>query len=400
MLSRGDAVETATALRIRTNNGGFLENGSFQALPQSAPGRPTSALQRSVTWADDKHGHGVVMDDAHEPTTTDFTDLAMSRSPSRDSSLSQSRSQSLSMSDRLANLAHEQSLLPAKAIQTAASHYDPSLTIRTSRSTTSTRPSTPTSAALAARASTGGRRSRPHSAQAREALYDPAAVRNARKRWATLRATHLPRLNRLILEATEEELLLLAKSLGLHHTAAGDSTAGPGGIFRAALLSVPYTLTIKHGFQYKYAMRHKHALLCVVHHPRIPMSSAEGRIPGNANDKTAPDDSQSENDANSGSARPLTTDAGGSISNTISIRKSPTYTFVTVDRTRQITIWDVMGGPAKVRASVKLQTDLSQFVYVKEFCMYAGVSFDKNIKFFNPKFDLTNVYCTFQPVQL
>lgn len=377
---------------------------STPAQNSDAHPRSQSALQRSVTWADDKQqGHGLLVSSTGGNTrfnspsnATSSTSLAeranhtqeppasnpeltLSRSPSRDNA---PLSRQLSMSDRLANMAHEQSILPAKAIEAAASHYNPSVTTRASTLSTNTRASTPSSAALAARASSGGRRSRPHSAQAKEALFDPVAVRNARKRWQSLRAAHLPKLYRLVLDGNEEDLLTLATSLGL---GSGHYMKGQGGTIRP-IAAIPYNLTIKHGFQYKYAMRHKHALLCVVHHHRIPMSSQEGRIGGKSSPDAEHDDESERTDVAAEQAKLRISTPGNEAPTTggggISIRKLPMYTFVTVDRTRQVTIWDVgrNGGPGKVRAVVKLQTDLAQFVFVREFCMYAGCSFDKSIK--------------------
>lgn len=262
----------------------------------------------------------------------------------------------------------------AEAISIAAAQWDPSQrSTPTSSHATShatsraaSRPSSPVRASVAscATAATGGRRTRPTSGRRRTPTDSPLPIKTAPARtgkelWAIARETFCPR--------NFDPLSLLRVSR-----------------------PIPYVLTIRHGFQFKYALRHRQTLLCTCHHPKIPVHYADGRAGEN--------DIDDKDEAVLGSkvmnhADASKSDSSYSLENKRKKDKGKagaqqpnylSYTFAAVDRTRIVSLWDVPRAGAIVnrpRAVVRMEeTEVEQFVYLSRFCVYAGCSCDRGIK--------------------
>ncbi|KAJ3219038.1 hypothetical protein HDU67_003028 [Dinochytrium kinnereticum] len=133
---------------------------------------------------------------------------------------------------------------------------------------------------------------------------------------------------------------------------------------------IPYTLSIRQGFQFKYKLNVKHHIKCVAMHPRIPWHHAEGRVDKvgrkkNEAEVESDDDKQMEDDERLDSK----------------VHKVIPYTFVCIDHSRTVRIWDVArSATVKPRSVVKLSTDIFQCVFLARYSMYAGCSDDKALK--------------------
>ncbi|KAI8809581.1 hypothetical protein BJ742DRAFT_229573 [Cladochytrium replicatum] len=162
-----------------------------------------------------------------------------------------------------------------------------------------------------------------------------------------------------------------------------------------ATAPIPYTITVKHGFLFKFRLRHKHALLAMIHHSKIPIHHAEGRM-GLESSEHKSEDSKSKRDRADNEDGPYQVELSRAGPTSTNARG---YTFVCVDRTKTVRLWDVTrNAPLKPRATIRLTTEVTQFVYLTKHAMYAGCSHDKSIKFFNSRFELTSIYHTMLPV--
>ncbi|KAJ3173402.1 hypothetical protein HK101_011054, partial [Irineochytrium annulatum] len=157
---------------------------------------------------------------------------------------------------------------------------------------------------------------------------------------------------------------------------------------------IPYSLTIRQGFLFKFKLNVKHHIRCMAMHPRVPWHLAEGRVgkdgrkgPGEGDDDDLEVKEQDREDRN---------EAAGSVK----VQKIMPYTFVCVDHFRTVRMWDFARAPtSKPKSVIKLSTDIFQFVFMSRYHMYAGCSDDKSIKFFNPRFELANIQFTPDHVQ-
>ncbi|KAI9204830.1 uncharacterized protein BJ171DRAFT_598856 [Polychytrium aggregatum] len=155
---------------------------------------------------------------------------------------------------------------------------------------------------------------------------------------------------------------------------------------------VPYPITIRQGFQFKYRLRSKHAIVCAIQHPRVPIRFEGGCLgtEADAGYEESEDESSLEDDHDHPDGKEST-----------KVKKSRPYTIACVDRARGIIVWDVtrVSFSTKPRIMLKLKTDLTNFVFLSKFGMYCGCSYDKSIKFFNARFELANIYYTMKAVQ-
>ncbi|KAJ3093222.1 vacuolar transporter chaperone [Quaeritorhiza haematococci] len=86
--------------------------------------------------------------------------------------------------------------------------------------------------------------------------------------------------------------------------------------------------------------------------------------------------------------------------NKANVKINKALTFACIDRTRTVNLWDVSRYvPFKPRASIKLQTDLTQVVFLSKLRMYAACSDERSIKFYNARFELVNTKSTSHAVQ-
>ncbi|RKO92537.1 hypothetical protein BDK51DRAFT_29905, partial [Blyttiomyces helicus] len=280
-------------------------------------------------------------------------DLPRTASPSVLDISSRKRSSSLDIPQRI-----------GEAIKSAADLYNP---LNRPISSAGVRPApTPSerllSVARAAASASGGRKSRPPSVPI-------VRKERARRHWALVRDRFCkPQQNR---------------------------NATLFSLFRF-LQPAPYSLTIRHGFRFKFAIRQKHAIVCVVHHARVPIHHLDGRLRIERSRIVEDDDSAGDSSDSEGHAgeKKLSGAAEGGA------RVTSEYTFVTVDRARNVTVWDVdRASMFKARSKTKIKADLTSICFVSKFSMYAACSHDKSIKFYNSRFESTNVFCTYQPVQ-
>ncbi|KAJ3095138.1 WD repeat-containing protein 87 [Phlyctochytrium planicorne] len=123
---------------------------------------------------------------------------------------------------------------------------------------------------------------------------------------------------------------------------------------------IPYTLSIRQGFQFKYKLNVKHHIRCVSMHPRVPWHHAEGRVEKDGQRKgvenNASDDEKQNEEEDRG-------DGAGA-----RIRKVIPYTFVCVDHSRTVRIWDVARtATPKPKTIIKVPTDLFHCVFIARY---------------------------------
>ncbi|TPX61720.1 hypothetical protein PhCBS80983_g00990 [Powellomyces hirtus] len=232
----------------------------------------------------------------------------------------------------------------SEAIVEAAAQYDPVRRPQSARSgsragSARTRPG---SSAATATAATGGRISRPRSAA--------RPKRSAKELWQLVRQSYRTS------DTSSSALVKVAQP-------------------------IPYSLTLRHGFQYKYALRHRQQqVLWAGCHVRVPIHYADGRV-----STLHDDDENAVRNADDWTAAPVSS-----------------YTFITVDRTRTATLWDVgnsgTAGIHKPRAVVKCPMEIEQMAFVSKLCVYVGVGCGRGLKFFNSRLELLQVCRTQEPV--
>ncbi|KAI8821143.1 uncharacterized protein EV422DRAFT_595512 [Fimicolochytrium jonesii] len=186
---------------------------------------------------------------------------------------------------------------------------------------------------------------------------------------------------------------------------------------------IPYPLTIRHGFQPKYTLRHRQQqVLCACSHVKIPTHHAEGRItadyagvvngdedgmggceagevrsaPGSGSGKQIHGAEKDGSNGSDSTNTPSTSTPAASSQQS----SSSAYTFVTIDRTRTATIWDIVAGTAshKPRAVVRCPMEVEQIAYVARMCVYVGVGCGRGLKFFNSRFECVQICRTAEPV--
>ncbi|KAJ3018594.1 hypothetical protein HKX48_002789 [Thoreauomyces humboldtii] len=158
------------------------------------------------------------------------------------------------------------------------------------------------------------------------------------------------------------------------------STTAPSNLLKVAQAPIPYPLTLKTGFQYRYALHHRQQhVLWAGCHVKVPIHHADGRVSTGKGDG---------DDPHKAAEPPSTT--------------VTSYTFVTIDRTSHVTMWDVgAGGTANVhkpRAVVKFPMEVEQMAFISKLCVYVGVGCGRGLKFFNSRFELLGVCRTLEPV--
>ncbi|KNC97404.1 uncharacterized protein SPPG_07330 [Spizellomyces punctatus DAOM BR117] len=284
-----------------------------------------------------------------------------------------------SMSARMEDLEVAKARSIAEAITRAAAQWDPSQRQSNSSLYSSTRPSRPASAltlekraasaASCAAAATGGRRSRPASGRIGTSVQnldtkpsEPHQTgfrlpKTPKELWSLVRETYCPRIFDALSARVPQP--------------------------------IPYTLTLRHGFQFKYSLRHRQALIWVCPHLKVPIHHADGKL---ESEMDGEEESQSPKDNVDDSEFDLRALPGQS--------KYHSYTFAAVDRTGTISLWDVARNTDtnRPRGVVKLMTEITEFVFIKKFAVYAACSQDKNIKFFNSRFEMTNLHHTMEPI--
>ncbi|TPX68714.1 hypothetical protein SpCBS45565_g02966 [Spizellomyces sp. 'palustris'] len=284
-----------------------------------------------------------------------------------------------SMSARMEELEVAKARSIAEAITRAAAQWDPSQRQSNSSLYSSTRPSRPASALTAekraasaascAAAATGGRRSRPASGRIGTSVQNldtkPSEPHQSgfrlpktpKELWSLVRETYCPRIFDTLSARIPQP--------------------------------IPYTLTIRHGFQFKYSLRHRQALVWVCPHLKVPIHHVDGKL---ESEMDGEEESQSPKDVADDSEFDLKALPGQS--------KYHSYTFAAVDRTGTVSLWDVARNTDtnRPRGIVKLMTEITEFVFIKKFAVYAACSQDKHIKFFNSRFEMTNLHHTMEPV--
>ncbi|KAJ3179902.1 hypothetical protein HDU87_002470 [Geranomyces variabilis] len=266
----------------------------------------------------------------------------------------------LEASANLAPQAIAQARAIADTIAQVAAQYDPSLRPQSARSgsrgTSRSRPGSSAAAAASAAAAINGSRllSRAQSASNSNSTSRPK--RNAAALWDLVRRAYRTTIS----------------TIGAESNNALVKTAQP----------IPYSMSLRHGFQYKYSLRYRQQqVLWAGCHIKVPIHFADGRVAASEGD-----DARRDRKADDWSTTaPVSS-----------------YTFVTIDRTRTATIWDVAAngapGPHKPRAVVKCPMEIEQMAFVSKLCVYVGVGCGRGLKFFNSRLELLQICRTQEPV--
>ena len=147
-------------------------------------------------------------------------------------------------------------------------------------------------------------------------------------------------------------------------------------LLTSATVPIPYILTLKQGFQFKYRFRSKYQFKCVVMHPRVPWHDADGHIRGINDIK----DEDNEGDVQS-KDKHATDEEEEQSPGSKKIKKSSQITFVAADTSKTVRIWDVTRTTTgKPRAVVKVGLDIYQFVFISRYSMYVSCCDDKAIR--------------------
>ncbi|KAI9102055.1 hypothetical protein DFS34DRAFT_647837 [Phlyctochytrium arcticum] len=341
--------------------------GAMRLAPLASPRTSNSTRNRRLSLGSARHSS------VRTSTTTDGRD-STSRPLIRERS---------SMAARMDDIAAAKARAIAEAISLAADQWNPD---SPTRSATSSRPSsalTPekraASAALCAAAATGGRRSRPASGRGGGSSSlsptpaDPPSTRissrqpkPAKTLWSLVRDVYCK---------TAARALQLANRV-----------AQP----------VPYHPTIRHGFQFKHMLRNRQNLLGACFHIKLPIHHLDGRV-GSDTETDDDDELSPTSKTKTNSHHPTTTDPAGLPQQQ---QQYYPYTFATVDRTRTVAVWDIVRNipTHRPKAIIRLDTAISEFVFLTKFCMYAACSHDKSIKFFNSRFEMITLFRTLEPV--
>jgi hypothetical protein len=140
---------------------------------------------------------------------------------------------------------------------------------------------------------------------------------------------------------------------------------------------IPYTTTIRQGFQFKYRFRTKYQIKCIIMHPRVPWH--EGRIRGGVKEgkpkETDVDDDHHHHEK--GSDLEDYQGAEGSRK----VKKVVPYTFVAADSSHTVRMWEATrSATGKPKVLVKLPTNIFQLVFIPALSIYCSSSDDKVIK--------------------
>ncbi|KAJ3157021.1 hypothetical protein HDU89_002431 [Geranomyces variabilis] len=358
--------QRAASARLKSLSSDAQGDATKRLRPGSAPatvsksaskvGLPASSLQKEVPVLP-----------VHKELPSDLQDrnyIAMNLLKAREKRAAEAKlapQLALEASANLAPQAVAQARAIADTIAQAAAQYDPSLRPQSARSgsrgTSRSRPGSSAAAAASAAAAINGSRllSRPHSASNNNGTSRPK--RSAAELWDLVRrAYRTPTVSTTRAESNNA----LVK------------TAQP----------IPYSMSLRHGFQYKYSLRYRQQqVLWAGCHIKIPIHFADGRVSASEGD-----DARRDRKADDWSTTaPVSS-----------------YTFVTIDRTRTATIWDVAAngapGPHKPRAVVKCPMEIEQMAFVSKLCVYVGVGCGRGLKFFNSRLELLQICRTQEPV--
>ncbi|KAJ3410783.1 hypothetical protein HDV05_003248 [Chytridiales sp. JEL 0842] len=153
---------------------------------------------------------------------------------------------------------------------------------------------------------------------------------------------------------------------------------------------IPYTVTIRQGFQFKHRFRTKYQIKCAAMHPRVPWH--EGRLRGGTKGGFFQD---SDDDEPTPEKENEMVDASGK-----KVKKVVTYAFVAADSSHTIRMWEATrNATGKPNLVVKVPVDIFQLVFIPRLGIYCTSSNDKDIKFFTPRFELINAFETIHHTQ-
>jgi hypothetical protein len=145
----------------------------------------------------------------------------------------------------------------------------------------------------------------------------------------------------------------------------------------AIALQIPYTLTLKQGFQFKYKLRSKYQIKCMIIHPRVPWHHIDGRVNVEAHGYDNDSDRSDDEDDEGGSGNELSSKA---------VSKFVPYTFVSSDSSRTVRLWDVARAAVlKPRAILRRNTAIEAIAFISRFRLYACSDGSKSI-------DVTKIY--------
>ncbi|KAJ3154514.1 hypothetical protein HDU86_004643 [Geranomyces michiganensis] len=350
-------------------------NAAGRARPGSAPATVPKVTPKVPLQSSKKEETPVVSEQKELPVDLqDKNYIAMNLLKAREKRAAEAILAAQLAADAAKNLAPQavaQARAVADTIAQAAAQYDPSLRPQSARSrsrgTSRSRPGS--SAAAASAAANGSRLSRPQSASFNNnSNKNSSSIGNA----ATTKRS-AAELWDIVRHAYQTKTILTTTTGGNPNAVMGVKNAQP----------IPYSMSLRHGFQYRYSLRYRQQqVLWAGCHVKVPIHFADGRVP-----VSEADDARRDRKADDwASNAPLSS-----------------YTFVTIDRTRTATIWDVAAngsllGSHKPRAIVKCPMEVEQMAFVSKLCVYVGVGCGRGLKFFNSRLELLQICRTQEPV--